>query len=74
MSVTALPPRPVPDADTQRFWDEAHDKLTRLKPVVVGITGSYGKTSVKHILGHILETADSALSFDPAMPKWTAAG
>ena len=40
----------------QRFSREAHSKLERLKPTTIGITGSYGKTSVKHILGHILET------------------
>jgi UDP-N-acetylmuramoyl-tripeptide--D-alanyl-D-alanine ligase len=45
----------------QKFWDEAHDKLRRLAPVVIGITGSYGKTSVKHILGHVLEATSSAL-------------
>lgn len=39
----------------ERFWSEAHSKLASLKPVVVGITGSYGKTSTKHLLGHILE-------------------
>ena len=39
-----------------RFWREAHSKLEQLKPMIIGITGSYGKTSVKHILGHILET------------------
>jgi UDP-N-acetylmuramoyl-tripeptide--D-alanyl-D-alanine ligase len=36
------------------FWREAHAKLLALQPTTVGITGSYGKTSVKHILGHIL--------------------
>ena len=45
----------------QRFWDEAHEKLKRLAPIIVGVTGSYGKTSTKHILGHILENANSAL-------------
>ncbi len=39
----------------QRFWNEAHQKLQALKPTVIGITGSYGKTSTKHLLGHILE-------------------
>lgn len=52
---------PVEARIQQKFWDEAHDKLRRLGPVVVGITGSYGKTSVKHILGHILEATSSAL-------------
>lgn len=45
----------------QRFWDEAHAKLLSLKPTVVGITGSYGKTSTKHLLGHILEVQAPAL-------------
>jgi UDP-N-acetylmuramoyl-tripeptide--D-alanyl-D-alanine ligase len=45
----------------RRYWSEAHEKLGRLKPVVIGITGSYGKTSVKHILGHVLETAAPTL-------------
>ena len=45
----------------RRYWAEAHDKLGRLRPVVIGITGSYGKTSVKHILGHVLESAGPTL-------------
>lgn len=45
----------------KRFWAEAHDKLTRLSPTVIGITGSFGKTSVKHILGHVLETVAPTL-------------
>lgn len=46
----------------RRYWREAHEKLTRLKPVVIGITGSFGKTSVKHILTHILNTAAPTLA------------
>jgi UDP-N-acetylmuramoyl-tripeptide--D-alanyl-D-alanine ligase len=53
--------QPQEDRIQQRFWDEAHEKLKRLAPVVIGITGSFGKTSTKHILGHILETSGSAL-------------
>jgi len=50
------------EARTQRrYWNEAHDKLRRLDPMVIAITGSFGKTSVKHILGHILETAAPTL-------------
>jgi UDP-N-acetylmuramoyl-tripeptide--D-alanyl-D-alanine ligase len=52
---------PLETGIQQTFWREAHDKLTALSPVVIAITGSYGKTSVKHILGHILEAASSAL-------------
>ncbi len=36
------------------YWNEARQKIVTLKPVIIGITGSFGKTSVKHILGHIL--------------------
>lgn len=39
----------------KKFWVEAHNKLLDYKPTVIGITGSFGKTSVKHILGHILK-------------------
>jgi len=39
----------------KKFWNEAHAKLKALSPTVIGITGSYGKTSTKHLLGHILE-------------------
>jgi len=46
---------PNETAVQKRFWSEAHEKLLSLKPTVVGITGSYGKTSTKHLLGHILE-------------------
>jgi UDP-N-acetylmuramoyl-tripeptide--D-alanyl-D-alanine ligase len=35
--------------------------LRRHDPIVIGITGSYGKTSVKHILGHVLEIAAPSL-------------
>jgi len=45
---------PLESRTQRRFWSEAHAKLKRLRPTVIGITGSFGKTSVKHILGHIL--------------------
>ena len=47
---------PVENANQQKFWDEAHQKVRDINPVVIGITGSFGKTSVKHILGHILKS------------------
>ena len=50
------------EAKTQRrYWDEAQEILRRHAPMVIAITGSYGKTSVKHILGHVLETAGPTL-------------
>ncbi|MBV1900366.1 MAG: hypothetical protein KUG56_01710, partial [Kordiimonadaceae bacterium] len=39
------------------FRNEAIEKFNRLKPKVIAITGSFGKTSTKHILSHILEAA-----------------
>ena len=37
-----------------RFRAEAERKLAAVDPKIVAITGSFGKTSVKHILGHVL--------------------
>lgn len=45
----------------KKFYDEAVQKLNDLSPTIIAITGSYGKTSVKHILGHILKTAAPSL-------------
>jgi uncharacterized membrane protein len=45
----------------RRYWREAHAILQRIDPMVIAVTGSYGKTSVKHILGHVLETAAPTL-------------
>lgn len=48
--------RPYEDMTQKKYWNEAYSKLRDLSPTVIGITGSYGKTSVKHILGHILSS------------------
>jgi UDP-N-acetylmuramoyl-tripeptide--D-alanyl-D-alanine ligase len=53
------------EAWTQRkYWREAEARLKQIDPDVVGITGSFGKTSVKHFLGHILEL-DSGAAITP---------
>jgi UDP-N-acetylmuramoyl-tripeptide--D-alanyl-D-alanine ligase len=46
----------------RKYWREAHEKLARLEPKVIGITGSFGKTSSKHILFHVLENTSSGLA------------
>ncbi len=46
---------PVENRIQHKFWQHARDKLLKFNPTVVGITGSFGKTSVKHILGHVLD-------------------
>jgi UDP-N-acetylmuramoyl-tripeptide--D-alanyl-D-alanine ligase len=52
---------PLEAKTQQRYWREAQEVLRDIDPMVIAITGSYGKTSVKHILGHILETAAPTL-------------
>jgi UDP-N-acetylmuramoyl-tripeptide--D-alanyl-D-alanine ligase len=42
----------------QAFRQEAVDILTEYDPYTIGITGSYGKTSTKAILGSILEAIE----------------
>ncbi len=53
--------QPYEKAVQKKFYDEAVAKLAEVKPKIIGITGSYGKTSVKHILGHILKSAAPTL-------------
>lgn len=39
----------------RRLMAEARQRLQEVAPTVIAVTGSFGKTSVKHILGHILK-------------------
>lgn len=43
------------------FRIAAENRLRAVGPKVVGITGSFGKTSVKHILGHVLQMTTNTL-------------
>jgi UDP-N-acetylmuramoyl-tripeptide--D-alanyl-D-alanine ligase len=45
---------PVEAFFRQRFINSARRVLAEVNPVVIGITGSYGKTSTKSVLAHIL--------------------
>jgi UDP-N-acetylmuramoyl-tripeptide--D-alanyl-D-alanine ligase len=45
---------PLEKSVQKKYWDEAHAKLLELNPFTIGITGSFGKTSTKHILAHVL--------------------
>jgi len=47
---------PVEASIRRWYLRDAHGKLLRLQPIVVGITGSYGKTSTKFFLSHLLES------------------
>jgi UDP-N-acetylmuramoyl-tripeptide--D-alanyl-D-alanine ligase len=43
-----------------KYIRPAQKKLNRINPITIGITGSFGKTSVKNIIGHVLSATDSA--------------
>ena len=53
--------KPVEAATQRKFRREAEERLAYLKPTVIGITGSFGKTSTKHFLFHILSAAAPSL-------------
>ncbi|RIK06075.1 MAG: hypothetical protein DCC49_11805 [Acidobacteria bacterium] len=45
---------PVERKLSQRFIGEAQHKLRQVRPLVVGVTGSYGKTTAKEYIRHLL--------------------
>ncbi len=59
---------PVERAIAARYVKEATARLRRVSPTVIGITGSYGKTTVKnytaHLLGRSRKTLASRKSFN----------
>jgi UDP-N-acetylmuramoyl-tripeptide--D-alanyl-D-alanine ligase len=46
--------RPVEDVLAQRYVGRASAVLARVRPLVVGITGSYGKTTTKTYVAHLI--------------------
>jgi UDP-N-acetylmuramoyl-tripeptide--D-alanyl-D-alanine ligase len=48
--------RPVEAALRQRYISDAKRRVRRLNPRIIGITGSYGKTTTKELLGTILSS------------------
>jgi UDP-N-acetylmuramoyl-tripeptide--D-alanyl-D-alanine ligase len=53
--------RPVEGSVNRRFVASARQTLARVDPFVVGITGSYGKTSTKFCVGAVLSADRPAL-------------
>jgi UDP-N-acetylmuramoyl-tripeptide--D-alanyl-D-alanine ligase len=45
---------PVQNAINQTYVKRAQNRLRDVQPLVIGITGSYGKTSTKYLLEHLL--------------------
>jgi UDP-N-acetylmuramoyl-tripeptide--D-alanyl-D-alanine ligase len=50
---------PLFERRNQIFIEQSKEKLKRIDPIRIGITGSYGKTSCKNILEHLLGTSFS---------------
>lgn len=46
----------------RRYIAQARAKLQKINPVVIGITGSFGKTSTKNILNHILSSVSTSMT------------
>ena len=53
---------PLESSIRKKYRKAADAKLRALNPIVIGITGSYGKTSTKHFLAHILSSAEATLT------------
>jgi UDP-N-acetylmuramoyl-tripeptide--D-alanyl-D-alanine ligase len=60
--------RPLEELFAARFVHQATNRLTRVHPLVIGVTGSYGKTTVKgyiaHLVGPYRTTLPSPKSFN----------
>jgi len=53
---------PAEERVKAKYRTEAVEKFNKLKPTIIAITGSFGKTSTKHILSHILSNAAPTLA------------
>jgi UDP-N-acetylmuramoyl-tripeptide--D-alanyl-D-alanine ligase len=63
--------RPVEKRLSRTFLEQARTKVARVRPTVIAITGSYGKTTTKNYLAHLLSESHTTLaspaSFNNAM-------
>lgn len=53
--------KPIEERRAAHFVDAATKRLRAVAPTVVGITGSYGKTSTKNFVGHLLQGRRTAV-------------
>ncbi len=61
MVIGNRPLQPFETRIQKGFQIAAEKRLSEVNPWIIGITGSFGKTSVKHILGHVLQMNTNAL-------------
>lgn len=54
--------RPIEAAVRRGFLRRARSRLDSIDPLVIAIAGSYGKTSTKHILAHLLQAYGETLA------------
>jgi UDP-N-acetylmuramoyl-tripeptide--D-alanyl-D-alanine ligase len=54
MEVALVITRPIERTIGRKYVHQATEKLERVKPVVVAVTGSYGKTTTKAYIAHLL--------------------
>ncbi len=54
LEIALMVDRPLECVVARRYLQRAAEKLDRVDPIVVGITGSYGKTSTKSYVTHLL--------------------
>ena len=53
--------RPIEARNAQQFVDSATKKLQNVAPTTIAITGSYGKTSTKGYVAHLVEASRTVL-------------
>ena len=54
--------RPIEDRAAARFVDQAKARLSSVRPLVVAITGSYGKTSTKGYVAHLVSASRTVVA------------
>lgn len=60
--LAAIPTSFLAQLITARTAQRARKKMAAHSPVVIGITGSYGKSSTKQLLSHLLSTQESVFA------------
>lgn len=55
MATTCIILLPIDKLIHAQYRQLAENKLKQLNSIIIGITGSYGKTTTKHILNHLLQ-------------------